>query len=858
MIRTASCLVLAAVLPAQGGGLQLLDNPGGESPVAIRVGQADGSAQFDLPGWESESGDWVAQGAPWSKVEAVGGAAFLRPRSGDRAVLRQTVPIAAGGGAPRPRFLIAGCWLRTMAGKDAAELRVLVQDAALGELATASSGERRDRAWTWQEVVVAVPADAVHATVELHGVRNDGRFADAFFDELVLEPFGPGLPTEFAKTPARELQERLASAEDPGLRRALCRALAVDPRGAAALAARHAAAVDDPVFRRHLLTLLALGGSRAAQAPLEAALGAADPAERGHALALLPFAGVDASKVVAPLAEAADPKVRADALAALAAAGDAKTLARVARGDPVRAVEVIRAIRGVGAGLGPFYRPVLAPWLGADADARARDEAMRTLGAARDPRFVRHLTQLAASAGSAGVLAAWFRLAGAFGTAEAFAAVSGAVDAAVPHAAEALLASAAALASPAGLDWARRAGLRADSPIQRLAAVRILRAAADEADLAAFRAAAADADPLVALEAVAALGARSGAEATELLETLYLRAPGPVAAAALRALCDRGAGAAEAVERAVAAAAGHAAWEARAAGLDLLRGEAAAGAFGVLAEAFEDPVWQVRAAAFRAAATVREKRAVAALVARAPAERGAALGFLCDALIELTGVDQGDDAAAWGRWWGIVAAGFEVPAKPKAGARDLEARARTTASYYGIPIRGDKLVFVIDLSGSMAAEVDGKTRLAAAKEKLIEVLRQLRPAQSFGILAFGTEVGFWEKELVAATPDRVEAAAKWVDRLTLRGATNIYDSLELALSFTGVETVFLLSDGGPSAGKFTDMDEIRSAVRLQNRELSVRINTILIGGSAREQAFMKRLAAENHGEVGTAEDRRTR
>ncbi|MGA0060857.1 MAG: VWA domain-containing protein, partial [Planctomycetota bacterium] len=256
---------------------------------------------------------------------------------------------------------------------------------------------------------------------------------------------------------------------------------------------------------------------------------------------------------------------------------------------------------------------------------------------------------------------------------------------------------------------------------------------------------------------------------------------------------------------------------------------------------------------------VRTRRSVESLITRIGDERGAARTFLADALVDLTGVDHGDAPDGWQKWWGIVGASFEVPPRVAKKAGDAPERPRTVASYYGIPLRTDSMVFIIDLSGSMTAKVGDKTKLRAAQDQLIAVLRKLQPTQKFGLIGFGTDVGAWEPALVPASPKNVDEAVAWVERLAIRGSTNIYDSLERALAFEGVESIFLLSDGGPSAGRFVAMDQIRAAVRVQNRDQRVRINTILIGGSAREQDFMRKLAGENDGEVGRPDaDRGTR
>jgi hypothetical protein len=853
--------LLAPVLPLVGQesgiGVQRLDNPGGESTFAVRVGTEGGKTVFDVPGWDAESGDWVAQTGPWSKVEAVEGDAFLRPRDGNRPVLSQTVRLAEDG-APEPRFVLAGAFVRTMAGKDGCGLRVICRDAALVDLAEASTGEVRDKAWTWREVFVQVPRGTAFVTLELQAFRHDGKFADSFFDGAVLEGIGPGLPLSAQGSTVADLTAELDAEIPWAERRAALRALAVDRAGAKVLVER-VEAESDPALRRTILTLLALAGGRSAEAPLTAALGSTDAELRAHARALLPWTGAAGAKLLAPFVDDPDPKIRGDAIRALAVAGDAKALQRASEVDADRAFEVLRAIRDTGAEVRPFYRGLLAPWLDRDADVRLRDEAMRVLGRAGDDRFLKHLEDLAPAAGSQGRLAEWFRMAAAFGTKQGVDAVLSAVADGVAHADRAMLEVAGELGQGPGLLWARKQGVRDENPSLRLAAVRVLRAGGDAADLGALRAATGDADALVAVEAVEAVGVRGDDESVELLERLFTRAPGPVAAAALRALYARAGGDADAVQRAMGAATAHQTWEARAAGLDLLASAGAEQAFPVILGAFDDKVWQVRAAAYRAAASVRTRRAVESLITRIGDERGAARTFLADALVDLTGVDHGDAADGWQKWWGIVGASFEVPKRIAKKAGDAPERPRTVASYYGIPLRTDSMVFIIDLSGSMTAKVGDKTKLRAAQDQLVGVLEKLQPTQKFGLIGFGTEVGAWEPALVPASPKNVEQAVEWVERLAIRGATNIYDSLELALGFEGVESIFLLSDGGPSAGRFVAMDQIRTAIRVQNRDRRIRINTILIGGSAREQDFMRKLAGENDGEVGSPDaDRRTR
>ena len=81
--------------------------------------------------------------------------------------------------------------------------------------------------------------------------------------------------------------------------------------------------------------------------------------------------------------------------------------------------------------------------------------------------------------------------------------------------------------------------------------------------------------------------------------------------------------------------------------------------------------------------------------------------------------------------------------------------------------------------------------------------------------------------------------------LQANGATNVYDTLEFALKDRNVDTIFLLSDGSPTAGRFTDIDSILREIKVLNRSRGVSINGIAFG---ERSDLLKQLAAENNGE----------
>jgi Mg-chelatase subunit ChlD len=158
------------------------------------------------------------------------------------------------------------------------------------------------------------------------------------------------------------------------------------------------------------------------------------------------------------------------------------------------------------------------------------------------------------------------------------------------------------------------------------------------------------------------------------------------------------------------------------------------------------------------------------------------------------------------------------------------------------------VAFVIDVSGSMATRGTGKSKIQRAKDNLTSVLKSFRRDVRFNIISFHSTVRSFKNELVPAGKAQKGEALTWVGKLRATGATNIYDALVLALDLKDVDSVFLLSDGAPSAGEVVDMDEILRRITSMNRFRRVRINTIGIGVSGRTAKFMQDLAQENFGE----------
>ena len=205
-----------------------------------------------------------------------------------------------------------------------------------------------------------------------------------------------------------------------------------------------------------------------------------------------------------------------------------------------------------------------------------------------------------------------------------------------------------------------------------------------------------------------------------------------------------------------------------------------------------------------------------------------------------------------------------------------------SGGFFGIPVQGSRIVFIVDVSGSMVApakrkqpaptgpggKVDNdriRTRMDAAKENLVTALEGLPEVARFSIISFSTGVMPWQKgELVQATPANKKRAIEHVKSLKAEGGTNIWGALAEGLKMkslvygaryeSNLDELFFLSDGLPSVGDVIDPEEIKKLVSETNRFSKVRINTVYLGEIPNQLdrgqdggPLMKDLAEQNGG-----------
>ena len=196
-----------------------------------------------------------------------------------------------------------------------------------------------------------------------------------------------------------------------------------------------------------------------------------------------------------------------------------------------------------------------------------------------------------------------------------------------------------------------------------------------------------------------------------------------------------------------------------------------------------------------------------------------------EAMVAVSGQDYGYAPDAWEKWLRDKKAG-------RLDGKDaIVAERISVGTYYNFKIYSDRVLFVVDVSGSMEWPEFHPNRIEVAQREITRAIRSLRPETLFNVMSFAGHVETWQKDgEVPATPENIEGALGWCEkRLLPRGPTNTHLALTRALEDNPlVDTVYFLSDGMPSAGQYELPEEILIKLRYENRFRKVIFNTIAL------------------------------
>jgi len=262
-------------------------------------------------------------------------------------------------------------------------------------------------------------------------------------------------------------------------------------------------------------------------------------------------------------------------------------------------------------------------------------------------------------------------------------------------------------------------------------------------------------------------------------------------------------------------------------------------AFPIFEKALKAKDWPVRVAAIHGLTKSRSREVIELLVDRVDKEEGRMLAEIVDALRGLTGKPFGYAPGQWKEWWTGVRDSFTVPDQRQAV---ISVQERMT-TYHGVPVLSNRMVFVVDISGSMSEVTGTESRMDQSKKELLRVLGQLGKDAQVNMIFFDDRIEPWRKMLVPIRPNLKEAQAL-IAKLAPRGSTNIFDALDTAFAHKDADTIYLLSDGDPTNGRIIDQDDILHEIRKMNRVRQIVIHTISFGSSK----FMRALADQNGGQ----------
>lgn len=282
--------------------------------------------------------------------------------------------------------------------------------------------------------------------------------------------------------------------------------------------------------------------------------------------------------------------------------------------------------------------------------------------------------------------------------------------------------------------------------------------------------------------------------------------------------------------------------EVRTVGLSLLLELGADSALVQAQQSLGDKAWELRSIAYRYLTKFRDVASIPLLIARMEREEGRLAAELDQALFVHTGT-RCWKRKEWESWWAEHKVGFTLPhAESVRGGTGASGGGGTAVSYYDIPLVSSHVAFLIDHSGSMRAPIgtDKKfTRLDAAKEQLLRVVEALPKTTACNLFIYDNVVqAVWDELRPVDDRNREELLAR-VQKIGPGGGTNIFDAIEKAFLDPAVDTIYLLTDGEPSAGRIVAPDDIVDEVKRWNRSRQIVIHCIGLGIDSR---LLKQLA----------------
>lgn len=268
----------------------------------------------------------------------------------------------------------------------------------------------------------------------------------------------------------------------------------------------------------------------------------------------------------------------------------------------------------------------------------------------------------------------------------------------------------------------------------------------------------------------------------------------------------------------------------RTVGLSLLLEMGCGDAVAEAQKVLDHKSWSLRSVAFRYLTRFRDVTSIPLLIGRVDHEEGRLADELSQALFVHTAV-RCWTRREWDTWWRTHKEGFVLP-REETVRGSSGTGGGVTVSYYDIPLVSARVAFLVDTSGSMQAPIGTDqtfSRLDAAKEQLHKVVEAMPKEHRCNVITYATKVEPIWPQVRKLNPGNKKELLEAVDKLVPTGGTNIFDTLELAFRDPDIDTIYLLTDGQPTAGRTTDPSQILAEVKRWSRERQIIVHCIGLG-----------------------------
>jgi len=213
-------------------------------------------------------------------------------------------------------------------------------------------------------------------------------------------------------------------------------------------------------------------------------------------------------------------------------------------------------------------------------------------------------------------------------------------------------------------------------------------------------------------------------------------------------------------------------------------------------------------------------------------------------LRKASGLKHGLDVRPWRLWAEDLEDGWRRADK----LPEVEEE-QVTSSFAGLPLYSDRLSFLIDFSGSMWVEKDGKTRKQRVDEELRSTLERLDDDTRFNLFVVTATVQGWKKQLTPAKKKDVRKAIDWFEGRSDRGTGDYWAAMMRAAEDPEVDSLILLGDGAPSGGARWNVELIRDLWRHENRYRGLSVDMILVEANGRLERLWTELCEASGGRL---------